>query len=194
MMQHGRGHPGSELSWNMTTDKKGRLKFCGMNRKYFRGHPRTSLAPGIQQPLHATVALWNHAFVGLWCYGISCERSGSKQICVHLQSGASVNDILDWCASIYVCRWFFKKTTSVSRAIIAFVCIPVHLEAHCMAPLIQARRRLTPKISLRPINHGLKTVVSKCWWFLWIATWPSVQINEVSGHAVCVYDIQLKTS
>ena len=34
--------------------KRGHLKFCGTNRKYFRGHPRTSLAPGIQPPLHAT--------------------------------------------------------------------------------------------------------------------------------------------
>ena len=34
--------------------KKGRQKFCGTNRQYFRGHPRTSLALGIQQPLHAT--------------------------------------------------------------------------------------------------------------------------------------------
>src|SRR6218665_2525057 len=39
---------------NLTTDKKGRQKFGGTNIKYFRGHPRTSLAPGIQQPLHAT--------------------------------------------------------------------------------------------------------------------------------------------
>src|SRR6218665_2295234 len=44
------------LPWNLTTDKKGRLKFCGMNRKYFRGHPRTSL----QQPLHATAAEVNY--------------------------------------------------------------------------------------------------------------------------------------
>src|SRR6218665_2901069 len=34
--------------------KKGRQTFCERNTKYFRGHPRTSLAPGIQQPLHAT--------------------------------------------------------------------------------------------------------------------------------------------
>src|SRR6218665_1900019 len=39
---------------NLTTDKKGRQKFGGTNRKYFRGHLRTSLALGIQQPLHAT--------------------------------------------------------------------------------------------------------------------------------------------
>ena len=59
------GHPMSKFSWNLTTDakkvknvgerlKKGRQKFCERNTKYFRGHPRTSLAPGIQQPLHAT--------------------------------------------------------------------------------------------------------------------------------------------
>jgi len=34
--------------------KKGRQKLCGTNGKYFLGHPRSSLAPGIQQPLHAT--------------------------------------------------------------------------------------------------------------------------------------------
>jgi len=50
-------HPRSEFSWNLTTDvkkvkslgerlKKGRQKFCERNTNYFRGHPRTSLAPG----------------------------------------------------------------------------------------------------------------------------------------------------
>src|SRR6218665_385228 len=29
-------------------------KICETNRKYFRGHLRTSLVPGIQQPLYAT--------------------------------------------------------------------------------------------------------------------------------------------
>jgi len=39
------------------TTKKGRQKFCESNTKYLLGHPRTSLAPGIQKPLHATVSI-----------------------------------------------------------------------------------------------------------------------------------------
>src|SRR6218665_2335544 len=51
--------------------KKGRQKFCDRNTKYFRGHPRTSLAPGIQQLLHATAYFYKRfAFSTLatyWC-------------------------------------------------------------------------------------------------------------------------------
>ena len=75
MMQHGRGHPGSELSWNLTTDKNGRQKFCGTNGKYFRGHPRTSLAPGIQQPLHATAEF-------TWFYILFSEEQDRSGKCV----------------------------------------------------------------------------------------------------------------
>src|SRR6218665_2899198 len=44
-------------SFDKWLNKKGCQKFCETNRKYFRGHPRTSLAPGIPQPLHATALI-----------------------------------------------------------------------------------------------------------------------------------------
>ena len=49
---------------------EGRQKFCRTNRKYFRGHPRTSLAPGIQQPLHATDYM-----VKVWTQNVGCGGS-----------------------------------------------------------------------------------------------------------------------
>src|SRR6218665_231686 len=64
MMQHW-GHPNSEFSLNLTTDAKNE-NFSGTTKIrsseilrdeykiFLREHPRTSLAPGIQQPLHAT--------------------------------------------------------------------------------------------------------------------------------------------
>jgi len=66
MMQHW-GHPRSEFSLNLTTDaiKRSPKVFGeelvifgwttkkGTSRKYFRGHLRTSMTPGIQQPLYA---------------------------------------------------------------------------------------------------------------------------------------------
>src|SRR6218665_2528739 len=62
--------------------KKGRQKFCGTNEKYFLGHRRSSLAPGIQQPLHATVSVY--VCMPFGCVHIStCVRVCLCIICIH---------------------------------------------------------------------------------------------------------------
>ena len=53
----GEGIQGANCPEILQLIKNRRQKFCVTNRKYFRGHPRTSLAPGIQQPVHATAVM-----------------------------------------------------------------------------------------------------------------------------------------